>query len=141
MKCHTGGEAHVVLVVAEETGVNPVKLSANGNRTSNLVVQSAAERIRKACQFTLLSLAGTIVTCLLLGFGLYWPAAQTTAVVVFVASIFCLMVGTLFYLAEITVALSSVRDEAKFFHLIDLGMRSTGEAGPDVENPDRRARV
>jgi len=101
-------------------------------------IEARAERIRKACQFTLLALAGTIATCLLLGFGLYWPAAQTTAVVVFVAAIFCLMVGTLFYLAEITVALSSVRDESKFFHLIDLGVRTTSEAGPDSENPERR---
>lgn len=101
-------------------------------------IEARAERIRKACQFTLLSLAGTIVTCLLLGFGLYWPAAQTAAVVVFVVAIFCLLVGTCFYLAEITVALSSVRDEAKFFHLIDLGVRATSEAGPDSENPERR---
>ena len=101
-------------------------------------IEARAERIRKACQFTLLSLAGTIASCLLLGFGLYWPAAQTTAVVVFVAAIFCLMVGTLYYLAEITVALSSVRDESKFFHLIDLGVRVTSEAGPDSENPERR---
>lgn len=104
-------------------------------------IESRAERIRKACQFTLISLAGTIVTCLLLGFGLYWPAAQSVAVIVFVAAIFCLLVGTFFYLAEITVALSSVRDEAKFFHLIDLGLRATSEAGPDLENPERRERL
>ena len=103
-----------------------------------VAIEARAERIRKACQFTLLSLAGTIVTCLLLGFGIYWPSAQTVAVVAFVASIFCLLIGTLFYLGEITVALSSVRDEARFFHLIDLGMRATSEAGPDTENPERR---
>ncbi|MCL5289043.1 MAG: DUF2721 domain-containing protein [Acidobacteria bacterium] len=104
-------------------------------------IEGRAERIRRACLFTLISLAGTIVTCLLLGFGLYWPSAQTVAVIVFVASIFCFLVGTLFYLAEISVALSSVRDEAKFFHLMDLGVRVTSELGPDTENPERRGHL
>jgi hypothetical protein len=84
-------------------------------------IEQRAERIRKACLLTLVSLSGTIVTCLLLGLGLYWPAAQTLAAIAQVLAIFCLLLGTLFYAAEITVALSSVRDEAKFFHLIDLG--------------------
>jgi len=84
-------------------------------------IEHRAERIRKACLFTLVSLSGTIITCLLLGLGLYWQAAQTLAALVLVIAIFCLLVGTLFYASEITVALSSVRDEAKFFHLIDLG--------------------
>jgi hypothetical protein len=84
-------------------------------------IEGRAEHIRRACLFTLVSLAGTITTCLLLGLGLYWPMAQAVAAYVLVLSVLCLLGATLYYLAEITVALSSVQDEAKYFHLIDLG--------------------
>ena len=84
-------------------------------------IEGRAEHIRKACLLTLVSLAGTITTCLLLGLGLYWQFAQVLAAYVLVLSVLCLWVATLFYIAEITVALSSVRDEAKFFHLVDPG--------------------
>jgi len=101
-------------------------------------IEHRAERIRRACLYTLLSLSGTIACCLLLGLGIYWGFARLLAVGVFVASILSLLVGTCYYVSEITVALSSVRDEAKFFHLIDLGVRAASEAGPDSENPERR---
>ena len=109
---------------------------ALANQISSVEVR--AERIRKACLFTLLCLAGTVGTCLLLGLGLYWPAAQLLAVVLFALSIVFLLVGTLFYIAEIVVALSSVQDEAKYFHLIDLGARARSEAKMADEVPELR---
>ena len=93
-------------------------------------IEQRAERIRKAMLYRLLSLAGAIVSCLLLGLGLFWPHAQLLAVAVFVLAILSMLAGTLYYLAEILVALSSVRDEAKYFHFMDLGRRRAGE-GPE----------
>lgn len=83
-------------------------------------IDDRAELVRKSILLVLLSLAGTIVSCLLLGLGLYWASAHVLAVGVFVAAILCMLVGVLFYLAEILVALSSVRDEAKYFRFMDL---------------------
>jgi phage shock protein PspC (stress-responsive transcriptional regulator) len=75
--------------------------------------------IRKAMLLTLAGLARTIVCCLLLGLALYWELARTVAVLIFVASILSMLAGTGYYIAEINVALSSVRDEAKYHHLMD----------------------
>lgn len=77
-------------------------------------VERRAEQIRRAFLLILLSLAGTILTCLLLGLGLYWPPAQILAVAAFVAGIVSMLVGVLYYIAEVLVALSSVREEAHF---------------------------
>ena len=98
-------------------------------------IEGRAEKIRKAMLLVLLSLAGTIVSCLLLGLGLYWTNAHVLAVAVFVAAILSMLAGTLFYLAEIMVALSSLRDEAKYFHFMDLGRH--GETD-EREPADRR---
>lgn len=76
-------------------------------------VEERAERIRRAFLFTLLSLTGTILTCLLLGLGLYWPTAQLVAVALFVAAVLAMLAAVLFYISEIAVALSSVREEAR----------------------------
>lgn len=76
-------------------------------------VEERAEKIRRAFLCTLLSLGGTILTCLLLGLGLYWPAAQLVAIAVFVTGVVALLVAVLFYISEIAVALSSVREEAR----------------------------
>jgi hypothetical protein len=82
-------------------------------------IDHRAELIRKSMLTVLISLLGTILSCLLLGFGLYWRAAQDIAIGLFVAAILCMLAGTWYYAAEIRIALSSVRDEAKFYHLID----------------------
>jgi hypothetical protein len=90
-------------------------------------IEKRAERIRRACLFTLYALAGTILTCMLLGLALFWKGAESLASAVLTASIASFFVGACFYIAEISVALSSVREEAKFFHLIDLGVVSRVE--------------
>jgi hypothetical protein len=83
-------------------------------------IEHRAERIRKACLFVLMSLAGTIFTCLLLGLAVVAPGAEPFAGVMLVLSIFALLVGTIYYISEIGMALRSVREESKYFHLIDV---------------------
>jgi len=84
-------------------------------------IEARAEMIRKAFVLTLVCLAGTIAACLLLGLGLYWQSAQILAAIVFVISIISLLGGTIYYLREVRVALSSVRDEAADSRFMDIG--------------------
>jgi hypothetical protein len=77
--------------------------------------------IRRCFLLVLISLAGTITSCLLLGFGLYWPQAAVAAVIVFVLAMICLLAGTFYYIREVTVALSSVHQEARDSRFMDLG--------------------
>ena len=75
-------------------------------------VEERAEKIRRAFLCVLTSLCGTILTCLLLGLGLYLPAAQMFAIGLFIAAVISMLAGVLFYVSEISVALSSVKEEA-----------------------------
>jgi Protein of unknown function (DUF2721) len=84
-------------------------------------IEKRAEIIRLSFLFALISLAATIASCLLLGLGLYFKDAALAAVVVFVAGMICLLIGTLHYLREVMAALSSVRDEQRDLHFMDLG--------------------
>ena len=83
-------------------------------------IEQRAELIRR-CFLLVLSLAGTIASCLLLGFGLYWQEAAVAAVVLFVLAMICLLAGTFYYIREVVVALSSVRNEAGDSRFMDLG--------------------
>ena len=84
-------------------------------------IEQRAELIRRAFLLSLVSLAGTLISCLLLGLGLYWESAAVAAAIVFVASMLVLLAGTYYYIREVTVALSSVRDEARDLAFMDLG--------------------
>jgi len=84
-------------------------------------IQRRAEMIRRAFLFALLALAGTLLSCLLLGLGLYWKAAAVSAAIVFVLSMMSLLVCTTFYIREVSVALSSVQDEAHDLDFSDVG--------------------
>lgn len=92
-------------------------------------IERRAGMIRQAFVLTLVCLAGTIAACLLLGLGLYWPFAQVLAAIVFVLSILSLFAGTIYYLREVRVALSSVHEEAADARFMDLGneVHSAGE--------------
>ena len=94
-------------------------------------IEQRAEMIRRAFLFALLALVGTLIACLLLGLGLYWEVAAVAAVIVFVAGMLSLPVGALYYIREVTVALSSVRDEARDLVFMDLGAQP--EARSHVE--------
>jgi hypothetical protein len=82
-------------------------------------IEQRAEMVRRCFLLTLSSLAGTIASCLLLG--LYWKEVAVTAAVLFVLAMICLMAGTFYYIRGVTVALSSVRNEACDSRFMDLG--------------------
>lgn len=84
-------------------------------------IEQRAEMIRRCFLLVLISLAGTITSCLLLGFGLYWQKAAVAAVALFVLAMICLLAGTFYYIREVTVALSSVHNEARDSRFMDLG--------------------
>lgn len=84
-------------------------------------IEQRAEMIRRSFLLVLISLAGTIASCLLLGVGLYWKDAALVAVVLFVLALICLLAGTAYYIREVTVALSSVHNEARDSRFMDLG--------------------
>ncbi|MGO9088002.1 MAG: DUF2721 domain-containing protein [Candidatus Sulfotelmatobacter sp.] len=84
-------------------------------------IHQRAELVRRAFLFALLALVGILISCLLLGLGIYWETAAVAAAIVFVISMLALLVGSLYYIREVTVALSSVRDEARDMQFMDLG--------------------
>jgi drug/metabolite transporter (DMT)-like permease len=75
-------------------------------------MERRAEMVRRTFLLSLVALVGTLVSCLLLGFGLYWRPAALAAAAVFVAAMVALLIGVLYYIREVTVALTSVRQEA-----------------------------
>jgi hypothetical protein len=83
-------------------------------------IEQRAEMIRRCFLLVLISLVGTITSCLLLGFGLYWQQAAVAAVIVFVLAMTFLLAGTLYYIREVTVALSAVHTEARDSRFMDL---------------------
>ncbi len=83
-------------------------------------IEHRAEMIRRAFLFTVYSLLGTVTTCLLLGLGLHWRYAQAMAALLFEASMSALLAGMAYYAREVSVALSSVRQEAADSRFMDL---------------------
>ena len=96
-------------------------------------IEARAELIRRCFLLSLLSLVGTIASCLLLGLGIRWIGAAWAAVVVFVLALICLLAGTLYYIREVMMSLSSVRNEERDLRFMDLGSppgRGDGENAP-----------
>jgi len=93
-------------------------------------IEKRAELIRRSFLLVLVSLATTIAACLLLGLGLYWADAAVAAAIVFVIGLVCLLIGSIYYLREVMVALSSVRQEARDERFMDLG------TPPEIRNRD-----
>jgi hypothetical protein len=96
-------------------------------------LERRAEMIRRCFVMALLSLAGTTLSCLLLGLGVYWTQAAEAAVVVFVLAMLCLLAATLYYLREVSVALSAVREEVRDSRFMDLGTPPEAR-GPEQES-------
>jgi hypothetical protein len=96
-------------------------------------IESRAVKIQRCFLMSLISLCGSILACLLLGFGLYWTGAAFAAAAVFVVALIALLVAAMYYIAEVTVALSSVRDEARDLRFMDLG-NFPGVPGGDGDN-------
>lgn len=82
-------------------------------------MEHRASKIRNAFACTLLGIIGVMLTCLVLGLSLYVATALVVAVLIFVLSLLSLLVGVMFYLSEVTIALSSVQEEAKLYELLD----------------------
>ncbi|MDD5277425.1 MAG: DUF2721 domain-containing protein [Methylovulum sp.] len=82
-------------------------------------IERRAEKINQAFFYLLLGTLGVMMTCLLLGLGLYVPEALVFAVILFVLSVVAMMIGLAFYIAEVSIALSSVKEEEKLYGLID----------------------
>jgi len=93
-------------------------------------IEKRAELIRKCFLLVLISLATTIAACLLLGLGLYWAKAAVVAAIVFVLGLICLFAGAIYYIREVMVALSSVRQESRDERFMDLG------TPPEIRNRD-----
>lgn len=84
-------------------------------------IEKRAELIRRSFLLALIALAGTISSCLLLGLGLYAAHAAQAAAAVFVLSMVSLLASVIYYLREVTVSLSSVREEERDLRFMDLG--------------------
>ena len=76
-------------------------------------IEGRAELMRRCFLYCLISLVGAIVSCLLLGFGLYWKDAALAAAAIFVVSMIFLLVGVGHYISEVISALSAVRNEVR----------------------------
>ena len=94
-------------------------------------IERRADTIRRCFLLALVALAGTIASCLLLGFGLYIKDAALIAVIVFVLALMCLLGATIYYAREVRVALSSVQEEALDLRFMDL------ERAPEVSEGSR----
>lgn len=103
---------------------------AEAYNTQIKAIGQRAEMIRRCFLLVLISLAATVSSCLLLGLGLYWRNAALAATVVFVLALICLLAGIIYYIREVTIALSSVRDEARDLRFMDLG------APPEISGRD-----
>ncbi len=85
------------------------------------LIEERAEMIRRCFLLVLVSLAGTIASGLLLGIGHYWNGAAVAAAIFFVLAMICLLAGTIHYIREVVVSLSSVQNEARDSRFMDLG--------------------
>ncbi len=82
-------------------------------------IERRAEKIKQAFSYLLLGTIGVMMTCLLLGLGLYAPEALVFAVILFVLSVLSMVAGLAFYISEVAIALTSVKEEEKLYGLID----------------------
>ena len=94
---------------------------ADAYNTQIQSIERRAEMIRRSFLLALLSLAGSICSCLLLGLGLYVKESAVIAVSVFVLAMVCLLLASVYYIREVMVSLSSVQEEARDMRFMDLG--------------------
>jgi len=76
-------------------------------------IEKRAELMRRCFLFSLVALMGAIISCLLLGLGLYWKQAGVAAVGIFVVSLLCLITSTAYYICEVLSALTAAKDEMR----------------------------
>lgn len=82
-------------------------------------IESRASKIKFAFFYMLLGTIGIMITCLILGLTLYLNDALIVAVLFFVLSVLSMLIGTVFYLSEVAIGLSSAKEERQMLELID----------------------
>lgn len=82
-------------------------------------IELRAGKIKCAFFYMLLGTIGVMITCLLLGLSLYAQEVLIIAVILFVLSVLSMSVGMVFYISEVAIALTSVKEEEKLYDLID----------------------
>jgi hypothetical protein len=82
-------------------------------------IELRAAKIKNAFFYHLLGTIGVMITCLLLGLGLYVYEALMIAVILFVFSVFSMLIGMCFFISEVAIALTSVKEEERLYDLID----------------------
>jgi predicted phage tail protein len=90
-------------------------------------VEFRAGKVKNAYFYSLLGTMGIMVTCLLLGLGLYVAQALIVATLLFVLSVFALLIGMCFFISEVSISLSSEKEEEQFYDLIDVLLESATE--------------
>lgn len=97
-----------------------------GKKQDVLALQSQIEsikfravKIKNAFFYSLLGTIGVMITCLLLGLGLYVQEALMIAVILFVFSVLSMLIGMIFFISEVAIALTSVKEEELLYDLID----------------------
>ena len=97
-----------------------------GKKQEVLALQSQMEsielrsgKIKNAFFYSLLGTIGVMITCLLLGLGLYVQESLTIAVILFVLSLLSMLTGMVFFISEVAIALTSVKEEERLYNLID----------------------
>jgi hypothetical protein len=82
-------------------------------------IELRANKIKQAFFYNLLGTIGVMLTCLLLGLGLYEQEVLTIAVIIFVLSVLSMMIGMVYFISEVSISLTSVQEEEKLYDLID----------------------
>ena len=97
-----------------------------GKRQEVLVLQAQIEsiqyraiKIKNAFFCTLLGTIGTMITCLMLGLSFYAQQALIVAVLIFVISVISMLIGMCFYISEVSIGLSSEKEEEQLYDLMD----------------------
>lgn len=82
-------------------------------------IELRANKIKNAFFYNLLGTIDIMITCLLLGLGLYVSEALVIAVILFVLSVVSMLVSMLFYISKVSIALTSVKEDDRLYDLID----------------------
>ena len=69
--------------------------------------------VRNALLWVLASIILTLVTCLLLGLAVLWPAANGAAIAFFVLGFLAMLAGLGYYFRDVMMALDAARDEER----------------------------
>lgn len=90
-------------------------------------VEHRAMKIKNAYFYTLLGTIGIMLSCLVLGLSLYVSQTLIVAALIFVLSVFAMLIGMCFFISEVAISLSSEKEEEQLYELIDAISEATKE--------------